>query len=174
MNQNTLPTQGRFERVLVAIALGTLVILLTTAARLAQPPIPHDLTGRQDCLACHANGLGGAPTVPADHAGRPNEMCQVCHKPGAAASPEPTVPTSPGPTAQPTEAAASPAPTAQPTAAPAASTPAAPRAGHGCPAHPARHCRARKLHSMPSAGWQARACTCGRRSTADPARCGWA
>ncbi len=129
MNENTLPARGRFERVLVAIALGSLVILLTTAARLAQPPIPHDLTGRQDCLACHTNGLGGAPKVPADHAGRPNETCQVCHKPGAAAAPastvQPTVEaTAPGPAAQPTEAATSPAPTAQPTAAPAASTPA--------------------------------------------------
>ena len=97
MNEKTPQTRCRFERVLVAVALGALVILLTTAARLAQPPIPHDLTGRQDCLACHKDGVGGAPKAPADHAGRTNEMCQVCHKPAAAAPSTPA--------AQPTAAA---------------------------------------------------------------------
>jgi hypothetical protein len=89
MNKKSSKPQYRFERLLLAVALGALVILLTTAARLMQPPIPHDLTGRQDCLACHEDGVGGAPQVPADHAGRTNEICQGCHKQGIAAPPAP-------------------------------------------------------------------------------------
>jgi predicted CXXCH cytochrome family protein len=45
------------------------------------PNIPHDLQGRDDCLACHQAGLGGAPKVPADHAGRPSTICRSCHQP---------------------------------------------------------------------------------------------
>lgn len=44
------------------------------------PAIPHDLAGREDCLSCHAPN--GQVPVPADHAGRENDMCPVCHKPG--------------------------------------------------------------------------------------------
>jgi hypothetical protein len=44
------------------------------------PLIPHDLAGRDDCLACH-NPVGGLRPAPADHAGRTNDSCQVCHKP---------------------------------------------------------------------------------------------
>lgn len=44
--------------------------------------IPHPLIGRQNCLACHQEGIGGAAQVPADHAGRTNEVCQACHEPG--------------------------------------------------------------------------------------------
>lgn len=45
----------------------------------APPQIPHSLTGMSQCLACH--GSGGIKPVPADHAGRTEEICQVCHKP---------------------------------------------------------------------------------------------
>lgn len=44
------------------------------------PVIPHSLQGRDDCLACHSKGTGGAPRVPASHAGRTNETCQLCHQ----------------------------------------------------------------------------------------------
>lgn len=58
----------------------------------SQPPIPHTLEGRSDCIACHGTGLAGAPRFPPDHAGRTNDMCQGCHKPGPvrAASPSAT------------------------------------------------------------------------------------
>jgi hypothetical protein len=46
------------------------------------PAIPHTLEGRSDCLVCHQTGVAGAPRVPADHSGRPNAVCQGCHKPG--------------------------------------------------------------------------------------------
>jgi len=108
MNEKTTKTQHLFERVLVVVALGALAILLTTAARLMQPPIPHDLIGREDCLSCHKDGVNGAPKYPADHAGRTNDVCQMCHKQAAASS---------APTAQPTVAATASAPAAQPTSA---------------------------------------------------------
>lgn len=63
------------------------------------PAIPHPLIGRENCLACHQEGIGGAPKVPADHAGRSSEICQACHQPGQLpAPPTPTPPTEPVPT----------------------------------------------------------------------------
>lgn len=45
------------------------------------PRIPHPLQGRDDCLACHATGVGGAPRLPASHAGRTSDTCRLCHIP---------------------------------------------------------------------------------------------
>lgn len=47
----------------------------------APPAIPHELEGRDNCLMCHQ--AGGMKPVPADHEGRTNEECQLCHKPAA-------------------------------------------------------------------------------------------
>ncbi len=58
----------------------------------AQPPIPHSLEGRDDCLACHQVGTGGAPIVAADHVGRTNEACGQCHAPVGVESTVPTIP----------------------------------------------------------------------------------
>ena len=38
------------------------------------PVIPHSLVGRDDCLACHQDGLAGAPQVPTDHVGRTSDV----------------------------------------------------------------------------------------------------
>jgi nitrate/TMAO reductase-like tetraheme cytochrome c subunit len=46
------------------------------------PLIPHTLTGRDQCLACHAPA-GGIKPAPANHAGREVSTCQMCHKPSA-------------------------------------------------------------------------------------------
>ena len=63
------------------------------------PVIPHSLVGRDDCLACHQEGLAGAPQVPADHTGRTNDMCQGCHQPSqAVAAPTSTRTSEPVPT----------------------------------------------------------------------------
>lgn len=48
------------------------------------PRIPHSLQGRDNCLACHATGLGGSPKVPASHAGRTVDTCRTCHQPAQA------------------------------------------------------------------------------------------
>jgi hypothetical protein len=47
-------------------------------------PMPHPVEGQEQCETCH--GPDGMKPQPADHAGRPNESCLVCHKPGAAAT----------------------------------------------------------------------------------------
>lgn len=45
------------------------------------PNIPHPLEGRDQCLLCH--GQGGLKPVPADHAGRTEQMCRLCHQPAS-------------------------------------------------------------------------------------------
>ena len=63
------------------------------------PVIPHPLIGRANCLACHEEGVGDAPVIPADHAGRTNDICQACHQPSQIpAPPTPTAPAEPIPT----------------------------------------------------------------------------
>ena len=47
-------------------------------------PIPHPITGQEQCLTCHA--AGGLKPVPANHDGRPVESCQICHKSGSASA----------------------------------------------------------------------------------------
>lgn len=44
----------------------------------AFPLIPHTVQGREDCLACHGNGVA---SLPPNHANRPVEVCLGCHKP---------------------------------------------------------------------------------------------
>ena len=59
------------------------VVLLVPVLALAQdqpPGIPHSVEGQEDCLLCHAEGVAGAPEIPEDHEGRPNETCQACHQ----------------------------------------------------------------------------------------------
>ncbi len=96
-----------FLLAVMALALALLLpFTVANAHPLTQPRIPHPLAGHTDCVSCHATGANGAPQYPADHAGRTNDMCQLCHKPAAPAAP----------TAAPTKAA-----TAAPSATPAAS-----------------------------------------------------
>ncbi len=72
---------------------------VSSAETPAQPPvIPHTLVGRSDCLFCHQTGVGGAPIIPSNHAGRTNETCQGCHQPGAAVEVPPTPAGPPTPT----------------------------------------------------------------------------
>lgn len=74
---------------MVVIGVVLLVVLLVPMAVLAapagQPQIPHPLAGHEDCLSCHATGVGGAPAVPADHSGRTNATCTGCHTVAASA-----------------------------------------------------------------------------------------
>lgn len=66
---------------IAALLLLLASLLAVVHAVLAQPPIPHTLEGRETCLTCHQEGLGGAPAVPADHEGRTDAMCTGCHAP---------------------------------------------------------------------------------------------
>jgi hypothetical protein len=82
------------------------------AAQDTFPPIPHPLEGRENCLACHETGAGGATLIPEDHEGRTNEMCQACHQPGPI-SEEATL----TPATEPVVVSESPMPEVSPTAA---------------------------------------------------------
>ncbi|UCC63541.1 MAG: hypothetical protein JSV36_00315, partial [Anaerolineae bacterium] len=76
--------------ILLLLALGTLLIVSIATA---QPPVPHPLEGRDDCLACHQTGIGDAPRVAADHTGRSNETCGQCHQPtGVESAAVPAIP----------------------------------------------------------------------------------
>ncbi|MBI5878784.1 MAG: hypothetical protein HZB53_14125 [Chloroflexi bacterium] len=44
-------------------------------------PFKHPVAGREQCLACHLQGLGDAPAIPGPHAGRANDTCMTCHHP---------------------------------------------------------------------------------------------
>ena len=57
----------------------TITVTATAAPAGAVPAIPHELAGRDQCLACHAVD-GPAKNIPEDHAGRTNDTCQGCHK----------------------------------------------------------------------------------------------
>jgi nitrate/TMAO reductase-like tetraheme cytochrome c subunit len=55
----------------------------TPAVSVGGPPaIPHELTGRENCLLCH-NPDGGVQPAPPDHVGRTVDFCQMCHKPSS-------------------------------------------------------------------------------------------
>ncbi len=72
------------------LALGALFLVSIASA---QPPVPHSLEGRDDCLACHQTGVVGAPRVAEDHTGRTNESCDQCHAPiGVESAGMPTIP----------------------------------------------------------------------------------
>jgi len=62
------------------LMFGGVLWLIWTMPVFAQPPIPHSVEGRDDCLACHNSGLETVPQIPEDHDGRTNEMCQGCHQ----------------------------------------------------------------------------------------------
>jgi len=57
------------------------VWLAPAIAAAAAPAIPHDLTGRDDCLVCHKTGAANAPRVPDNHTGLPSSLCRTCHIP---------------------------------------------------------------------------------------------
>jgi cytochrome b subunit of formate dehydrogenase/cytochrome c5 len=64
-----------------ASAAASPTVAATSPAVGAIPTLPADHTGRAVCLACHQNGLAGAPKDPVDHGGRTDGQCLACHKP---------------------------------------------------------------------------------------------
>ena len=50
----------------------------------APPAITHPLEGRAACAMCHAPGkMEAVPDMPADHEGRADQYCTICHAPSA-------------------------------------------------------------------------------------------
>ena len=101
------PLTARRLAPVIALFLVLLLVPALVVAEGGPPPIPHPLEGRDACLGCHEEGLVGAPKVPADHSGRTNEMCRLCHQLAGAAPTTPTVSVSPTSAASPTMAATS-------------------------------------------------------------------
>jgi hypothetical protein len=93
MNRLRSTAQRLVPAVVAAVAL--LLVSGIAAAQDTPPSIPHPLEGRDACLGCHEAGLAGAPQVPADHAGRTNEICRGCHQPATATSVAPTATSEP-------------------------------------------------------------------------------
>lgn len=64
------------------------------AAPPSAPPaatrIPHSIAGLEDCFSCH--GVGSVRPYPADHVGRTNAQCIVCHAAPQVTSPPPATP----------------------------------------------------------------------------------
>lgn len=68
---------------LVGLGVG-LVCLAGAQPALAQaakkPPVmTHDKAGREQCAMCHGGAMEGMKAMPADHKGRANETCLLCH-----------------------------------------------------------------------------------------------
>lgn len=53
--------------------------------------IPHPVAGRENCVLCHKTGIT-TEAVPANHAGRNNATCQICHKPTGSIGGAPNIP----------------------------------------------------------------------------------
>lgn len=62
------------------------------------PPIPHTMIDRQDCLKCHRDGDEITPRAPDNHAGLTSAICQNCHLPAEMlVAPKPPAPAAAGP-----------------------------------------------------------------------------
>jgi hypothetical protein len=76
----------RITRVLLALVVLIALLLLAASAYslplLQIPAVPHPTEGREDCLACHDTDQ--VKPFPADHEGRENEGCVMCHEVEAA------------------------------------------------------------------------------------------
>ncbi|MGB8645442.1 MAG: multiheme c-type cytochrome [Anaerolineae bacterium] len=78
----------RRQLLIAAVLIGVLVLLLASGPAVnAHPPaqaaVPHSIADHQDCVSCHATGVGDAKQFPADHQGRTNSTCTNCHLPAA-------------------------------------------------------------------------------------------
>lgn len=72
------------------------------ATQAGKPPgIPHDLTGRAECLGCHNSGAASMPQIPQSHkdANYTNGICTGCHQPLKAGELTPTPQATISPTA---------------------------------------------------------------------------
>ena len=74
----TVPTPAATVRVFAPLPTATWTPISPDAT--VAVAIPHEIAGREQCDTCH--GPNGISPYPADHQGRPNESCQICHKPG--------------------------------------------------------------------------------------------
>jgi hypothetical protein len=67
----------------VGLTIGLVSVVGTRPVRAqeaAKPPVmAHDKAGREQCLMCHGGAMEGIKAIPANHKGRTNEQCPLCH-----------------------------------------------------------------------------------------------
>lgn len=54
-------------------------IAQSAMAQTKPPVMLHDKAGREQCTMCHGGAMEGIKAMPADHTGRGNEVCLLCH-----------------------------------------------------------------------------------------------
>jgi len=67
---------------LVGMGLGVacLAVAQPAAAQAKKPPaMTHEVAGREQCSMCHGGAMEGIKAMPADHKGRENTVCTLCH-----------------------------------------------------------------------------------------------
>jgi hypothetical protein len=69
------------------------VVAAPPAAPPQSVPIPHSITGLEDCYLCH--GPGSVRPYPANHVGRTNTLCTICHIPSPTTQPPSSPPPAP-------------------------------------------------------------------------------
>jgi hypothetical protein len=83
----------RITQTFLTLVVLVALLLVTAAAyglpSLQIPAVPHPTEGREDCLSCHDTGK--VKPFPADHEGRTNDSCTMCHE-VQMAEPVPMVP----------------------------------------------------------------------------------
>jgi hypothetical protein len=63
----------------VACLAGAQPALAQAAAAKKPPVMTHDKAGREQCAMCHGGAMEGIKAMPADHKGRANDSCLLCH-----------------------------------------------------------------------------------------------
>lgn len=63
----------------VACLAGAQPALAQAAAAKKPPVMTHDKAGREQCVMCHGGAMEGIKAMPADHKGRANDGCLLCH-----------------------------------------------------------------------------------------------
>ena len=103
----------------------TIAGVATLASSPGAAVVPHPLEGREECVMCHVTGSPQITQMPADHTGRTDADCHLCHT--IKEAPTGTIPPPPALTLS-GEAALVPTPAPAVTPGPTAPTPATPTA----------------------------------------------
>ncbi len=70
-------------------------VSLSAAAVQSGPQMAHPSAGLGDCISCHSQA--GPKPYPANHIGRPNGLCLICHQSTSSSAPGATAPLVPAP-----------------------------------------------------------------------------
>lgn len=64
----------------MGLGLACLAVAQPAMAQAKKPPVmSHEKAGREQCSMCHGGAMEGIKAMPADHKGRTNDECTLCH-----------------------------------------------------------------------------------------------